>query len=651
MVVSPRQPGSALKPFLYALAFDRGYTPAIDAARRRARVPDRHRPLSPAQLRPALPRAGARARGAGQLVQSAGRRAGQPARRGQPAARCCARPASPRSTASAEYYGLGLALGNGDVTLLELANGYRALANGGVWRPVALARGARRRARRRPAAASRPRAPPRWCSTSWPTRSRGSRGSASETPLDFPFPVAAKTGTSRHFTDNWAVGVTGRVHRRGVGRQLQRAADGRRERRERRGSAAAPRRARDRGTASARVAADRRGRPARCRSRSAGCPACGRPARCPTATEWFARGTAPAAACDWHDADGTRLPAEFAEWEQQNGAQTPVTAPLEPRIVHAAAVSGSLARPDDGGFRILSPQEGDVYHVPAGVERRYATVALRAAGGSAHRPVRWFVDGHPYYRRALGAAAGSPSDQGAGRLRCRRRSRSGGRMSIHHVTAIAGDPQRNLDFYADTLGLRLVKLTVNFDDPGTYHFYFGDELGRPGSILTFFPWPDGERGRQGTGQIGTVSLAVPAGVAGPLARAAASPRDQVRGPDPPFRRAGPRLCRPRWPAARDRRNGPGGPRRAVARRTGAGGARGPRSSRRHHLGGRRARDRRVPDPFHGRARRGRGRQSRAFRVRPRGGRARSWTSGACRVLGRRHRRGHRPPRRLPRRLR
>jgi catechol 2,3-dioxygenase-like lactoylglutathione lyase family enzyme len=83
-------------------------------------------------------------------------------------------------------------------------------------------------------------------------------------------------------------------------------------------------------------------------------------------------------------------------------------------------------------------------------------------------------------------------------------------MSIHHVTAIAGAPQRNVDFYADTLGLRLVKVTVNFDDPGTYHLYFGDELGRPGSILTFFPWPDGARGRQGTGQVGTVSLAVPA---------------------------------------------------------------------------------------------------------------------------------------------
>jgi glyoxalase family protein len=82
-------------------------------------------------------------------------------------------------------------------------------------------------------------------------------------------------------------------------------------------------------------------------------------------------------------------------------------------------------------------------------------------------------------------------------------------MSIHHVTAIAGDPQRNLDFYAGVLGLRLVKLTVNFDDPGSYHLYFGDESGHPGSILTFFPWPDGQRGRQGSGQVGTVSLAIP----------------------------------------------------------------------------------------------------------------------------------------------
>jgi len=80
---------------------------------------------------------------------------------------------------------------------------------------------------------------------------------------------------------------------------------------------------------------------------------------------------------------------------------------------------------------------------------------------------------------------------------------------IHHVTAIAGDPQRNIDFYAGILGLRLVKLTVNYDDPGTYHLYYGDKIGHPGSIMTFFPWPGGEKGRHGTGQLTTTSFSVP----------------------------------------------------------------------------------------------------------------------------------------------
>lgn len=79
---------------------------------------------------------------------------------------------------------------------------------------------------------------------------------------------------------------------------------------------------------------------------------------------------------------------------------------------------------------------------------------------------------------------------------------------IHHVTAIASDPQRNLDFYVGVLGLRLVKRTVNFDDPQTYHFYYGDDVGHPGSILTFFPWPGARRGRQGTGQVAVTSFAV-----------------------------------------------------------------------------------------------------------------------------------------------
>ena len=73
-------------------------------------------------------------------------------------------------------------------------------------------------------------------------------------------------------------------------------------------------------------------------------------------------------------------------------------------------------------------------------------------------------------------------------------------LGIHHVTAIASNPQKNIDFYTQILGLRLVKLTVNFDDPTTYHLYFGDEIGRPGTILTFFPWPDAPKGRRGTGQ-------------------------------------------------------------------------------------------------------------------------------------------------------
>jgi predicted esterase/catechol 2,3-dioxygenase-like lactoylglutathione lyase family enzyme len=79
---------------------------------------------------------------------------------------------------------------------------------------------------------------------------------------------------------------------------------------------------------------------------------------------------------------------------------------------------------------------------------------------------------------------------------------------IHHVTAIASDPQRNLDFYGGVLGLRLVKRTVNFDDPQTYHFYYGDDVGNPGSILTFFPWPGARRGRQGVGQVAVTSFAV-----------------------------------------------------------------------------------------------------------------------------------------------
>ena len=80
---------------------------------------------------------------------------------------------------------------------------------------------------------------------------------------------------------------------------------------------------------------------------------------------------------------------------------------------------------------------------------------------------------------------------------------------LHHVTAIAGEPQVNINFYAGVLGLRLVKVTVNFDDPTTYHLYYGDGQGHPGTIMTFFPWPGAFKGRIGTGQLTVTSFAVP----------------------------------------------------------------------------------------------------------------------------------------------
>jgi catechol 2,3-dioxygenase-like lactoylglutathione lyase family enzyme len=78
-------------------------------------------------------------------------------------------------------------------------------------------------------------------------------------------------------------------------------------------------------------------------------------------------------------------------------------------------------------------------------------------------------------------------------------------LGIHHVTAITSDVQRNVDFYTDLLGLRLVKVIVNFNDPGAYHLYYGDEVGHPGTILTFFAWPGAPRGRAGTGQLSAIA--------------------------------------------------------------------------------------------------------------------------------------------------
>src|SRR5690625_384737 len=82
---------------------------------------------------------------------------------------------------------------------------------------------------------------------------------------------------------------------------------------------------------------------------------------------------------------------------------------------------------------------------------------------------------------------------------------------IHHITAIVGHPQENVDFYAGVLGLRMVKQTIHFDDPRTYHLYFGNENGTPGTIITFFPWAGARQGKIGGGQVGVTSYIVPIG--------------------------------------------------------------------------------------------------------------------------------------------
>ncbi|HET9040841.1 MAG TPA: penicillin-binding protein 1C [Gemmatimonadales bacterium] len=397
MVMSPRQPGSALKPFLYALAFDRGYTPASilpDIARVYQTSTGPYRPRNydrrfhgPVRAREALASSYnlpavhlADRLGVGSLLH-------------------VLREAGFTSLGrSAEYYGLGLALGNGDVTLLELANGYRALGNAGVWRPW----------RWRAAAPGELPEPGHRIASA---RSAALvldilddpvariPGFGVETPLDFPFPVAAKTGTSRHFTDNWAVAVTGGFTVAvwvgnfsgrpmdgvsgvsGAGPLLHRAVLATAARHAP-GVLAAPEGA---GAVAVRIC------------RLSGLRAT---ARCPSAVEWFAPGTAPAATCDWHEAQGVRLPAEFAEWAQEQGGlpAAAVSAPA-PSVAGSSPAAGtdsrSVSAPESGRFRILSPQEGDVYRVPAGVDPRYATVALRAAGGSAGRGVRWTVDGRP----------------------------------------------------------------------------------------------------------------------------------------------------------------------------------------------------------------------------------------------------------------
>ncbi|HXW97331.1 MAG TPA: penicillin-binding protein 1C [Gemmatimonadales bacterium] len=380
MVVSPRQPGSALKPFLYALAFDRGATAATVLADIATTYQTSAGPYHPRNYDrryhgPVRAREALASSYNVPAVELADRIGYATLLHGLQAAGFASLGRNP------EYYGLGLALGNGDVTLLELANGYRALANGGMWTPTrwwadadaaAGGPGVRVVSERAAALALDILADP----------DARIPGFGLRTPFDWPFRVAAKTGTSRHFTDNWAAAVTqgftvavwvGNFSGRpmegvsgvsGAGPLLHRAV-----------LVTATRypagdlpRASDVGLIPVKVC------------RTSGLLAS---PECPTTTEYFMPGTAPDHVCDWHRGGTVHLPLEYAEW-----AATERDAAFAPEVQPVSSRGGSVTR-----LTIISPEQGDLYRIPPGVESRYASIALRAAGAARPEDIRWYVDG------------------------------------------------------------------------------------------------------------------------------------------------------------------------------------------------------------------------------------------------------------------
>ena len=383
MVASPRQPGSTLKPFLYAMAFDRGWTAASvlpDVPRTYSTTTGPYRPQNydrrfrgPVRIREAL--ASSYNVPAVELTDRLG---------AAPLLGTLRNAGFASLDRSAEHYGLGLSLGNGEVTLLELANAYRGLANGGVWTPYRW---------NLEAPAAEARAGRRFASTgaaalildilSDPIARIG--GFGTETALDLPFPAATKTGTSRHFTDNWAVAAAGRftiaVWVGNFSGQPMQAVSGI--------TGAGPLLHR------AALVTARRHAPGWLPSPeqvgAVALPVCAVSGMrvtpgCARVIEWFLPGTEPTAEDTWTVGGRVVLPPEYAEWlamEEHEGVALAAT---------DAARSDQVA----GERRILSPANGDEYEFSPAVDARYATLALSATPGTDGLPPAWYVDGRPH---------------------------------------------------------------------------------------------------------------------------------------------------------------------------------------------------------------------------------------------------------------
>jgi penicillin-binding protein 1C len=390
MVVSRRQPGSTLKPFLYGLAFDRGFTAASvlpDVPRTYATAGGPYAPQNydrrfrgPVRVREAL--ASSYNVPAVELAERVGTGA---------LLRILQEAGFTSLSHSAEHYGLGLALGNGDVSLIELANAYRGIANGGVWRPYRLLAGAaptdgERRFMSRTSAAlvldilSDPlaRLP----------------GFGAETPLEFPFRTAAKTGTSRHYSDNWAVATTSRFTiavwaGNFNGRPMQRVSGI---------SGAGPLLHRVVLETARRYAPGTVVDPERAGLMpSAVCMLSGMRATtdCPSMIEWFAPGTEPSEPDTWQVAGRTTLPHEYAEWSAGRPGAAVLTAAAVRGSPHAAIAGHATTT----HHRILSPLDGDIFERPPGIDARFATIPLIATGQAG--TVHWTLNGSPLPRGRL----------------------------------------------------------------------------------------------------------------------------------------------------------------------------------------------------------------------------------------------------------